>query len=264
MKMKFKTLLLAAAIAMSAPAMANSNFNVVYDNSKRIQTVTYSENLVIKVAGYKNNPSVIVFGEDETITAVAGGEIVNWELCCKNKGRNFYFRPLDGAKAGTVIVTTDKHNYVIDLYPAGGNIKNRVSKIIMKYPDKKGDSDSAGTEQDSPPMNSGIQNFNYSMEIVKEDENFRPLEVFDNGTFTYMKFDKNVDVPAIYKSTPGSENEWLINSHKENGYIVLHGVSPLWNLRIGDSLIGVFNDSYKAKVSRGETQNQSKENIYGN
>jgi len=260
--MKLKTLLLAAAIAMSAPAMANSNFNVVYDNSKRIQTVTYSDNLVIKVAGYKNHPSVIVFGENETINNVAGGIIVNWELF--KEGRNLFFRPLDGAKAATVIVSTDKHDYVIDLYPSGGNVKNRVSKIIMKYPEKKGDSDSAGTEQDSPPMNSGIQNFNYSMEIVKEDENFRPLEVFDNGTFTYMKFDKNVDVPAIYKSTPGSENEWLINSHKENGYIVLHGVSPLWNLRIGDSLIGVFNDSYKAKVSRGETQNDSKENIYGN
>ncbi len=84
------------------------------------------------------------------------------------------------------------------------------------------------------------------MQIVSETVDIRPREVYDDGRFTWFKFPSNVEIPAIYKSQPNTKDEVLVNSHVEGDYVVMHATAPLWNLRLAQSMVGVFNDSYNA------------------
>ena len=54
----------------------------------------------------------------------------------------------------------------------------------------------------------------------------RPREAFDDGRFTYLKFPNNIEIPAIYRAVPGAKDEWLVNSHREGDFVVLHAVAP--------------------------------------
>ena len=97
-------------------------------------------------------------------------------------------------------------------------------------------------------------NRNYSMQIVKEDVVIRPKEVFDDGVFTWFLFPKSQSVPVLYKSVPGTKEESVVNFHMEGDYLVAHGTAALWNLRLGGSLVGVFNDSFDPTGLGGKSQ----------
>jgi type IV secretion system protein VirB9 len=97
-------------------------------------------------------------------------------------------------------------------------------------------------------------NRNYSMQIVKEDVVIRPKEVFDDGVFTWFLFPKSQSVPVLYKSVPGTKEESVVNFHMEGDYLVAHATAALWNLRLGGSLVGVFNDSFDSTGLGGKSQ----------
>ena len=92
------------------------------------------------------------------------------------------------------------------------------------------------------------------MQIVKEDVVIRPKEVFDDGVFTWFLFPKSQSVPVLYKSVPGTKEESVVNFHMEGDYLVAHGTAALWNLRLGGSLVGVFNDSFDPTGLGGKSQ----------
>jgi type IV secretion system protein VirB9 len=174
------------------------------------------------------------------------------------------------ARATTVLVWTKSRTYVFDFAPgAAQGFKNRTSKVVLTLPRQTpvpASSTSAVTANalqtgalratpmagvvDAGPCarstdRAEYRNDHYSMQVVSETADIRPREAFDNGRFTYLKFPNNAEIPAIFRSIPGSKEEVVVNSHRECEYVVLHAVSPLWTLRLGGSVIGVFNDSYE-------------------
>ena len=77
-----------------------------------------------------------------------------------------------------------------------------------------------------------------------------PVRVFDNGRFTYFKFPNNREIPAVYsvyRDDPDDDDavqEAVVNSHIENGYLIVHGVYPEFRLRSGNGVVGVYNETY--------------------
>ena len=248
--------LVALAAALAAPAAAGPAYSAKYDHAQRVRTVDYQDNLVLRVVGYGDHPMMIEVGEP--ITDAAGGAIANWEIT--RRGNRLFVRPLAGARATTVVAATKTRSYVLDLVPGGGGRgmpADFVSKIIVQYPpseseltakaaaDAKASAERALKER--TPLTealAGPRNSSYTIETVSMPIDIRPREVFDDKRFTYFKFPENLPVPAIYKSTPGTQEEWLVNSHRDGDYIVMHGISPLWNLRLSGSVLGVFNEAF--------------------
>lgn len=248
MKTALKVGLIAFALTCS-PAQAAPSFEKKY-NSGRIQAVEYSDNLVVKVVGYQNHSTVIEFTKGETLETIHGAAPINWiGAAVENKA---FIRPENNAKTGTIIITTDKHSYILDLVPAYGktNSTDRVSKIIFT---KASGKTTKSTEPIKPEVKRGfapkVKNINYTMEIVNNETDIIPLEVYDDGTFTYFKFPFHSEIPAIYKGSLGSKKETTVNTHNENDYVVVQGVSSQWNLRSGDALIGVFNETFSNEGS---------------
>jgi type IV secretion system protein VirB9 len=104
------------------------------------------------------------------------------------------------------------------------------------------------------PMMKPALNRNYTMQIVKEEVIIRPREVFDDGVFTWFLFPKSQSVPVLYKSVPGTKEEAVINFHMEGEYLVAHATSALWNLRLGGSLVGVYNESFDPTGLSGKSR----------
>ncbi|GLC62420.1 hypothetical protein PLESTB_001897700 [Pleodorina starrii] len=67
------------------------------------------------------------------------------------------------------------------------------------------------------------------------------FEVWDDGAFTYFKFRRNGELPAIFKVTAGQEV--TVNSQTmPDGVVRVTGTSPFWVLRLGsvESTVGMM------------------------
>jgi type IV secretion system protein VirB9 len=267
----------AVTALMSTPASSTPVFEAVDGSSRRVQHVAYNDSLVIRILGFKDHPFVVDFGDD-SVREIAGGGLVtgddlqkgvmgSWEVT--RAGPRVFVRPLAEGKRTTMLVVTGKgRTYVVDMQsasPASKDFEQRVSRVVVKHPLPPVPAPvivaAAAPEPElAPPAR--LRNEQYSMEVVELAEDIRPAEVYDDGRFTYFRFPGNLPVPAIYKSVPKTTEEWLVNSHREGDYIVLHGVSRLWNLRLENSVVGIFNDAFDpqgAPVVDGSTvQNQKR------
>lgn len=245
-----KLLLCLAALGALGQALAAEPFKATYDEAARVRKVRYSDNLVISIVGYPDRPMMVEF--DEPVLDAAGGQIANWEVV--KRGPRLFARPMDDARPATIVVGTKTRSYVLDLTPGKAKAPaNFVSKIVITYPlpeasgEAKAKAAAADLRNASTPLDEArhtVRNDHYSIEAVSETIDIRPREVFDDGRFTYFRFPENLPVPAIYKSTPGTTEEWLVNSHRDKDYVVVHGIAGLWNLRTSGTVLGIFNDAY--------------------
>ena len=236
------------ALAIASSANASNMFNEVLD-SNRVERIMYTDSKVVRIGGIVNQPFFIEFKSDEPLDDVAGGSISGWEVHKKNF--RLFLRALPNAKQATLLVTSRSRSYVFDLVPmksTPGNYENRRSKIVFYYLPPPAPAVVASAPPEPPlPAPLIYRNDNYSMQVVSLESDIKPRDVYDDGRFTWFKFPKNLEIPAIYRSTPNTKDEILVNSHRDGDYMVMHAISPLWNLRLAGSMVGVFNDSYDAE-----------------
>lgn len=241
------------AAAWLMPLLVSAQpYSATYDETSRVRRVEYKDNLVLKTIGYADHPIVLELDPDEPIEGFAGGKIANWEL--ERRGFRLFVRPLEGARPTTVVIATKTRSVVLDLIPGSGKTmpSDFVSKIVVMppAPAPKGPdivAEGKAIKEAATPLSEALQaarNDRYSLEAVKETIDIRPREVFDDGRFTYFKYPGNLPIPAIYKSTPGTKDEWLVDTHRDGDYIVAHGVGAAWNLRLAETVLGVFNDAF--------------------
>lgn len=276
-----KMLAVTLTLALFAGSVAASDARLSVVNGKeagRVHEVLEREGLVLQITGYPNHPFVIELWED--IKEVAGGSLVSgkdvregasggWEVT--RSGPRLYVRSLAGAAATTMLVTSQSGKVVVvDLAPSPSGAKGaerRVSRVVIKRSDpspatlmpplpataqaalaqiatKAGAREVEASPQ-APRAEPALRNEEYSYELVGgRGDDILPTEVFDDGRFTWFRFPGNRNLPAIYKSTPGTQEEWLVNSHVVGDFVVLHGVAKLWVLRLEDRAVGVWNDLF--------------------
>lgn len=227
-----------------------------------IRSVLANNRTPIAIDVVLGDPLLIEFDASETVNDIAVGGVSNakqaWEIV--KRGSRIFIRLIRiGEKERKVLVTTTLHSYVFYLRPhdAARNLAY-VSKLMVGFEQPMSMTEirtsrlsaAAAAEKLSQiakrPVFS-IKNTAYTMQIVKEMTDIHPRRVWDDGRFTYFLFPKNIPNPAIYRTVPGSGEESEINWHVDGDEVVVHGISPAWNLRLGESVIGVFNEKYRAE-----------------
>ena len=261
--MKFSLPAVLLSVCWSACAVAAPMLNTDPD-AARITHVKYAPNDVTRVLGAIDHPVLIELSAAEVIEDVAGGGISGWEV--QKRGYRLFVRAMAGAADATMLVTTRTRSYVFDLVPlraSKGGFGGRMSKLVFEYdgaaaPVAANVATSAAAPADAAsgkpvsletmhqdyPSRQPYRNASYSMQVVSETVDIRPREAFDDGRFTWLLFPRNQEIPVVYRSVPGTEEEVVVNSHMEGDWLVLHAVAPLWNLRLAGSMVGVFNDAY--------------------
>lgn len=227
----------------------------------RVVELNYRESEVVHITTRVLQPLLIEFPNGEVIEDVAIGRPEDWEV--NRRPNKVFIRALESAGSTTIIITTSDRTLVCDL----SSLKNATPKefvtwvrvlsgskagAVSRKPAMEKEGSLGELRLDDGPL---ARNYDYSLQVISETVDISPKAVFDDGVFTYFDFPKNMPIPAVFRGTLLGQEEWLVNSHRQGDYLVLHTVSPLWILRLEGSNVGVFNNAYDpmGNVPEGNT-----------
>ena len=90
-----------------------------------------------------------------------------------------------------------------------------------------------------------VRNANYTKQVLERGEDANPTMVFDDGRFTYFEFPGAREIPAVFAH--GSDGEpTRVNWHMQASFVVVQRTARKFTLRLGDAVVGIFNEAYDA------------------
>ncbi len=237
------------AFVHSADALENPRRS---RDDHRIQYVDYSKDNVVRVNAANGFITTLVFAPGESVVNYGSGYSTAWEFATADN--QFFLKPKAEEGTTNLVIVTTERIYSLDIYlvekPA-----NATYKLTFRYPlDYIAAKIKAGQESyvqqelskpdpDLEPAGRFI-NYNYTMNFGETagSRQISPTSCYDNGRFTYFKFRDHADFPAVYRVS--DDGEAIVNSHVENGVLVVHGVYPEFRLRAGSDVVGIYNESF--------------------
>ncbi|MES2206787.1 MAG: P-type conjugative transfer protein VirB9 [Pseudomonadota bacterium] len=256
--------ILLASIATALPAWSLS-IPQVSKFDKRIQSVVYNPEDVVRIYTKVGTATLIQLEEGETLegnpTGLGIGDAKAWSI--NVRGHNIFLKPAASHPETNMAIVTNKRTYSFSLVMSitkKGQLDNTTYVLRFTYPDMeaKAKADKAHKQKIAEAMSktasaaSGDKktlNKNYFMQGDKE---LAPDAAWDDGRFTYFKYDSAKALPAFYKVAPDG-SEALINTHIEDDTVVIHETARKFMLRSGQSVLGIDNDSFDANGSFNTT-----------
>jgi len=143
-----------------------------------------------------------------------------------------------------LFIQTTKRFYLIDLYLTFDN--DMHYKVSYTYPNMKKKIQLNKLINKSLNKSTIPRNWAFYMKVNKNSEEISPNFVYDDGTFTYIGFDKTKTFPTAFEMIGEEEN--IINTHvKEIGnykVLVVHKLTKIIYLRDGKKLVGILNAGF--------------------
>ncbi|PHM25045.1 TrbG/VirB9 family P-type conjugative transfer protein [Xenorhabdus budapestensis] len=207
---------------------------------KRIQTATYSPDNVFRVNASVGRATIVQLEPGETIRRDTGmmamGDPSAWEVGPNKSGDRVTIKPRTDQDPNTnFIINTDRRTYILELKLVK-DVAQTTYLLRFNYPKplKADESLFIGRHLNQNPC-SGRENRRYEK---KGDLVISPSEVWDNGTFTCMRFPTNAPRPVVYEVLPDG-TETLVNFHHVNDILVIHSVSAMYKLRLNKLVLAV-------------------------
>lgn len=214
----------------------------------RIQVFNYNPDDVYAIKTKMGYSSLIQFEDGEIIHDDGGlgvGEARDWSIGVK--GNNVFFKPINPMlQPSNMLIVTNKRTYAFNVQTTMGDDVTYVARF--KYPEDKA--------TQTPPKPNAYQRIKqgdktYLVDAKINTNYFKrgnleitPTAVWDNGLFTYLKYDNAKELPSVYKVMPDS-SEILVNSHVEDDTLIIHEVNRLYRLRLGKAVAELANSRYK-------------------
>jgi len=248
-----KTLAFSVSIALCAPAVAAQK---TYPSPKdsRIRFVDYDEHDIVKIYGKVGTDTMVVFEPGEQIQDMSGGDTAAWAVGVTTARNAFFIKPSAVSPATNMHVVTTRRVYSIDLQLAARGQQNYLT-VRYRYPTQEAARQQAVADarRTRDVLNAGVpgasRNNHYSAEGSSEID---PLEAWDDGTATFMRFAPNASIPAVY--TLGKDGkEQLADVSMPNDVLRIPKVAAKLILRRGDLVTCIFNDAYDAVGTRTNT-----------
>ena len=238
MKKSLLMVCLTALISFNANAELNPHSRGADD---RVRQVQYHDNEVFLINAKAGVATNIVLESDEVYLTHAFGDSEAWEF--ETYGNNVFIKPKVEHGSTNLVLVTNKRTY--NFFVKYGN--KAVYQIKFNYPDTQAKLQAKNQRSNLLDEAYKGRTFNlaYEMKVPKGSTNIQPLNVWDDGTFTYFKFAGNVDLPAIYAVLQEDGKEVIVNrtvTGQSNNIIVMHKVNPKWKLRLGAAVIEIYNN----------------------
>lgn len=215
----------------------------------RIRTVTYVRDEIVTIYGYFGFDTYVELDPDEEIDEDASslGFIGPWKIkALRNK---FKVKPFwekkekgpDGSETlapfptnveSNLTIVTDKRVYLFTLtcrnrcVAATSEANGMTYLLRFRYPDPR----FVGSED----VNENRRNYLYSAQSMPGTEGEDPAYVWDNGLFTYLRYYKLQEIPAVFiVNQDGTES--VVDTNVQHGdTIVIPRVVPKLILRKGE------------------------------
>lgn len=203
----------------------------------RIQTAIYNPDDVYRVQATIGRTSLVQLPLDESVNSEQGlmatGDPGAWALGVNGSGNLIAIKPTTTDEPNSnLIISTNRRTYVLELKLVS-RVADSTYLLRFQYPEKK--APVAPRTYNANPCSGAVQNRAYQK---RGDMALSPSEVWDNGTFTCLRFAANTPRPVIYQMLPDG-TETLTNSRTVDNIMVVHGVSAEFRLRLNDQVLGL-------------------------
>ncbi len=232
-------------LPLAAPALAVQP-SYPAPGDARIRFVNYDAANVVKIVARYGRQTFVKFADDERIEDLGGGDTAAWEIGVAQRANSFFIKPKDRSPNTNITVITNKRFYNFELQLDTGKMPNNMYMVWFSYPSDEAKARSAAdTRKRTEELlkNGGArlaQNRNYMMQ---GSDAIGPIEAWDEGQFTYLRFAPRADFPAVYYvDEDGSEH--LAPNHPDDDLIVVHRVAKKLVLRKGNLVTCIFNESF--------------------
>jgi type IV secretion system protein VirB9 len=273
-------LLLLCLCAVPAAAQASNGGQANQSSDPRLREVVYDPKAVVTVPVKRGVVSLVMLDTDESIAEVAsglGGDCAKaeaaWCIAAQAGGRNLFVKPKSTASAAnTVAVVTDRRSHSFRFVVlADGDPKPPVYRLVVKAPATRSVGAARQTSPNGLPPSllaplaalptvpapptphqvvtarlqakPQVLNSSYSIAEGAGSEDIVPALIFDDGRFTYLRFPRNREVPAVFHVL-GDGSETLVNARMEEDLLVVDRVSRRLMLRAGSAVVAVWNDAF--------------------
>ncbi len=236
------------------------------NSDRKLRSYNYQPNTVYEYTGFLKIASRIDLDPNENILSITMGDQTGWQI--NPVGNKIFLKPIEVDANTNMTIITDKRTYYFEMYSkeAEGLDDPDISFASsfnypdagengMANPDFMDFSSEIEVKDYVPDVNENAAGVNMSY-TMSGDKQISPIQVFDDGEFTYFKFkDVNADYPAIFQVLPDG-NEALINFRvSRNGYVVVEMVTSQFTLRFGNQMACVFNE--KSPLQRGKKKDDN-------
>jgi type IV secretion system protein VirB9 len=225
----------------------------------RIRFVDYDPNNVVTIYGKVGASTMILFEPDEQLVDMVSGDTDAWQAASTGKRNGVFVKPASKAPATNIQVITTKRAYNFDMRLAAQKESGYLT-VRFRYPTvERAARVKAQAEErieallEQPSI---ATNRNYTVQGASE---LSPIEAWDDGTVTYLRFPQRGQVPAIYATTgDGDGLERVENvTVASDGTVEVHAVRRKLVLRSGSIVACIFNEGFDIAALRPATNTSS-------
>ena len=198
----------------------------------RIRAITYNAEDVIRLKGYVGYQIDLQFEEGESFVTLAAGDTAALDVGAQ--GNHLMIKPKVERLGTNLTILTNRRVYHFDYSAVRQIPQPRAPEVIyalrfdyelpLRPVEIVAHGDSDNTPVVPPPINS-----NYWFCGAKS---LRPIEAYDDGTRTYLRFRKHAELPAIFLRND-DHTESLVNFTVGTDQVIVHRVAPQLVLRRG-------------------------------
>jgi type IV secretion system protein VirB9 len=222
-----------------------------WSDDSRVRQIVYAPDAVVRIQAQRGFATHIALDPHEQIQVVAPGDRDGWQVVANRGDHDVYLKPQLAAHDSNLEIRTDKRSYSFDLVvlPLKAKFGNgdEMYRVTFVYPDEVKAQTHAETDAELVAQRLGqpsvVRNTRYSMQVMPRSDDIAPTAAWDDGRFTYIRIPNNRRIPAIFRvAEDGTES--VVDRHMEDDVIVVHEVAKRFVLRLGDEVVGIWNDAY--------------------
>ncbi len=257
------TLLPVILFSLSQSVLATENTRPLASDN-RIKTVVYEKNNVIPIYGNTFITTQIIFGSNEKIIDIQGGDADAWTVNVSKMIPNVLnIKPtLINSNTDIIVSSIDDQSkirrYFFHLKSNNNNVasKNQTYAIQFAYPNEERKKLLKALDyqqlEKKAIVNASANPKNYNWDYsFSGSRSIMPLHVFDDGKFTYLQLRENQDIPAIFSVNNSAGQEAVVNFRRVGDYIVIQQVAPQFTLRDGKyHVASVFNNKTISRLTQ--------------
>ena len=192
----------------------------------------------------------IQFQKGESIKSIQLGDSASFQVVRLQRGDIITVKPLEQNAKTNMNIITNKRIYTFFLNAVeGGKTNGQNFRITFKY-GNEGKPKPRFTDLTSGTRSTGFKaNSNYELSGRAD---FAPIEVFDDGVNTYLRYTSSARRPAVFSTNFKGEESIVNFTQHPNHLIQLHGMSNNWSLRIDGELICIRKTSGFSRLWTGQ------------
>jgi type IV secretion system protein VirB9 len=174
----------------------------------------------------------------------ASGDIVRWVLAATKSMQgsleqwHVYVKPTRPDLQTNLAINTDKRSYMLELHSYADTY---MASVTWRYPQEElerlqnqATEAAAETRSTAPIVSLDALNFNYAIQVVSGTPSWTPVQVFDDGRRTFIRFPETMRVreaPALFVLR--DKETQLVNYRVRGSFYVIDRLLDAAELRVG-------------------------------